>query len=60
MTPVFVHEIKLEEKEGNDFAARFNVVSDLYRKSTEEDTNEAWKAFFDAKLCLEQGYPITQ
>lgn len=58
MTPVFVHEIKLEEKEGNDFARRFNAVSDLYRKAIEEDADEAWKAFFDAKLCLEQGYPL--
>lgn len=58
--PIFIHNIKLPEKENDDFSKKFNDVSELYRKAndetlTEEDQEGYMKAFISAKYCLEQG-----
>ena len=56
---MYVHEIKLS---GDDeFAQRFNYVSELYAKAmdtslSEEERKEYWKQHFEEKLALEQGY----
>jgi len=55
-----IHEIKLSGED--EFAARFNYVSDLFKKfiesEIEEDEIKNYEAYCDAKYCLEQGLPI--
>jgi hypothetical protein len=53
-----IHQLKFEEREGDEFARRFNIVSDLYSKATKENTAKAWQDFYDAKLSLEMGLPM--
>lgn len=54
---VFIHEIKLNGD--NDFAKRFNSVSDAFSRAMKEDTKEAWDDYSSMKYCLEQGLPIS-
>ena len=60
-TAIFIHDIKLPETGGhNNFAKRFNDVSDLWAKAhdenlSEEDREGYLDAFCKAKYCLEQG-----
>lgn len=53
----FIHEIKLTGSD--EFSKRFNRVSDLFAIAQKEDTKEAWSEYFETKLALEQGYPIS-
>jgi hypothetical protein len=54
---IFIHEIKLPGED--EFAKRFNRVGELFSIAMEQDTEEAWKEYSQAKYCLEQGLPIS-
>lgn len=59
-----VHELRLPEKDGDDFPKRFNYVGQLRDRAmdkslTEEEADLWWKEFSSQKLCLEQGYPMS-
>ncbi len=56
--PIFIHEIKLPEKD--DFSRKFNEVSDYYAKScdtslSDEERHLNWNIYCQKKYCLEQG-----
>lgn len=58
---IYVHQIKFVEKD--EFTKRFNHVSDLFSKATDEtlpkeEQDKWWEEYFRCKLCLEQGYPF--
>lgn len=58
----FIHEITLPGED--EFSKRFNYVSWLFSKATDETLPEDKQKYyqdeyFTAKLSLEQGYPIS-
>lgn len=40
------------------FVNDFNYIGELFQKWREDEADENWNRYFDAKLALEQGYPI--
>lgn len=42
----------------DQFANDWNYVGTLFQQWQANPTDESWKAYFDAKCCLEQGLPV--
>ncbi len=59
---IYVHELKFD---GNDeFSKRFNYVSWLWQQGNkegipQEEQDKWYNLHFEAKLALEQGYPMS-
>ena len=53
----YIHNIKLDSKD--EFSKRFNYVSWLWQRYIETNDEKYMEEHFNAKLALEQGYPIS-
>lgn len=53
-------ELRLPERDDDDFAKRFNYVGKLYsRCMADQDNKQKWDDYFEVKYALEQGLPIS-